>query len=89
MYVINPQRACAATVTVVVVCVLSIHTQTPFTSHESLHKQYHVFSIGYGLKNMWCFLLNCSVRELRCENQISTGLPRDVRSLALRCTCSA
>ena len=42
---INPRRACAARVMVVVVCLFA-RTTSHFTSHESLHKQHHVFSVG-------------------------------------------
>ena len=47
---------------------LSVSTQTPFTSHESLDKQYHEFSVRYRSRG---FLWNCCVRELRRENQVN------------------
>ena len=55
--IINPRRACAARVTVVVVCVCQSVSQSctlisHFTSHQSLHKRYHIISVRYRSKNM-------------------------------------
>ena len=42
---VNPRCACA--------CVSFCYPTSHFTSHESLHKQYQVFSIGYRSKRVF------------------------------------
>ena len=53
LFVVNPWHAWLLWLSFVSVCLsvcLSDRTRTPFTSHESLHKRYHVFCIEYTSK---------------------------------------
>ena len=58
LYIINPRRACAARVTVVVVfvCHSVCYARTHFSSHRTCQKQAHIPSGGRRSENMWDFL---------------------------------
>ena len=57
-YIVNPRRACAARVTVVVVwvCHSVCYARTHFSSHRSRQKQAHIPICGRRSENMWDFL---------------------------------
>ena len=56
--VINPRRACAARVTVVVVCVcLSVYDYSRTTGYEAAHERYRQLQCYKGKKNNVAILL--------------------------------
>ena len=55
---INPRRACAARVTVVVLCVcLSVYDYSRTTGYEAAHERYQQLQCHKGLKNNVAILL--------------------------------
>ena len=79
---INPRRACAARVTVVVSCVcvylsvsvcLSAHAILAVRTIKSITKNTIVISIKFAAILKWHFSLNCLIRKLECFLLTSIG----------------
>ena len=70
VHVINPRRACAARVTVVVLCVcLFVSDYSRTTGYEAAYERYQQLQCYKGKKIMCRFRLNDCVREIWRENK--------------------